>query len=368
RQVQFAVAGQGPGGEQEEDRRYGQTKLPRKHGSKHHRIAVPGEILDNFLHGIRIISACSVCFAGIPGRDMPVRLQPVPLQQDRDQRTLGFLDEGHSTATIAVDADEISQLYLPGCHQVRQRKNKMPLDGPLQVTRAILHVRSLADQEFLYRGRATEYELVIADSLKNPLLQHSKFDFEDLFQVFGTQGAKNHDLVDTIHELGGELAAGGVHRGAVDLAVEPGVQVGRLVDESHAAVDELAHLRGAKVRGHDDNALGEIDSAIVTEGQRGLIENTEQQLPQGVGGLFDLVEEQNRQLELVGMPLAERLLRQQGMGFTMAQIARRRADQLCDLMRMLELSAVNLDAGARVAKQRLRHGLDDASLAGPRRS
>src|SRR5271157_675945 len=68
------------------------------------------------------------------------------------------------------------------------------------------------------------------------------------------------------------------------------------------------------------------------------------------------------------MPLAQRLLRQQGMGFTMTQIAGRRADQLCNLMRMLELSAVNLDAGAWVAKQRLRNGLDDASLAGPRRS
>src|SRR5271166_2024056 len=56
------------------------------------------------------------------------------------------------------------------------------------------------------------------------------------------------------------------------------------------------------------------------------------------------------------------------MGFTMTQITGRRADQLCDLMRMLELSAVNLDAGARITKQRLRHGLDDASLAGPRRS
>src|SRR5271157_3704898 len=50
----------------------------------------------------------------------------------------------------------------------------------------------------------------------------------------------------------------------------------------------------------------------------------------------------------------------------MAQIAGRGADQLCDLMRMLELSAVDLDAGAWVAKQRFRHGLDDASLARPR--
>src|SRR5271166_355933 len=68
------------------------------------------------------------------------------------------------------------------------------------------------------------------------------------------------------------------------------------------------------------------------------------------------------------MPLAQRLLCQQRMGLAMTQIAGRRADQLCDLMRMLELSAVNLDAGACVAKQRLCHGLDDARLAGSRGS
>src|SRR5271157_6059017 len=125
---------------------------------------------------------------------MRARLHPVPRQQDRHQRSFCFLDEGHSAATIAVDPDEISQLYLPGCDQVRQRKNNMPLDGPLQVTRAILHIRSLAYQKLFYRGRATEYELVIAGGSKNALLHHSKLDFEDLFQVFGPQGAKYHDL------------------------------------------------------------------------------------------------------------------------------------------------------------------------------
>src|SRR5271165_781758 len=48
RQVQFPVAGQGAGGEQKEDRRHRQTKLPCKNGSKHHRIAVPGEMLEYF--------------------------------------------------------------------------------------------------------------------------------------------------------------------------------------------------------------------------------------------------------------------------------------------------------------------------------
>src|SRR5271157_3276483 len=245
-----------------------------------------------------------MCFAGIARRDMRARLQPVPRQQDRHQRSFCFLDEGHSAATIAVDPDEISQLYLPGRDQVRQRKNNMPLDGPLQMTSAILHVGPLADQELLYRSRATKYELAIAGGLKNSLLQHSQFNFEDLFQVFGVQRAKDHDLVDAVHELGGKLAAGGVHRGAIDLVVESGVQVGRLLDESHAAVDELAHLGFTQVGGHDDDALREIDFTIVTECQRGLVENTEQELPQGVGGLFDLVEQQDRQLEFLRMPQA----------------------------------------------------------------
>src|SRR5271165_5734433 len=112
----------------------------------------------------------------------------------------------------------------------------MPLNGPLQMTRAILHVRPLADEELFYRRRATEHELVGAGGLKNPLLHHSQLDFEDLFQVFGTQGAKDHDFVDAVHELGRKLAAGGIYRGAVYLVVEFGVQMGRLLGESHAAV------------------------------------------------------------------------------------------------------------------------------------
>jgi hypothetical protein len=60
---------------------------------------------------------------------MPARLQPVPLQQDRDQSSFGFLHEGHSTATIAVDPDEVTQLYLPGWHQILWKENNMLLDA-----------------------------------------------------------------------------------------------------------------------------------------------------------------------------------------------------------------------------------------------
>ena len=57
-----------------------------------------------------LVSPCRVRFAGRAYGDMPARPQPVPLQRDRDQRSFGFLHEGHSATTIAVDPDEVTQL------------------------------------------------------------------------------------------------------------------------------------------------------------------------------------------------------------------------------------------------------------------
>src|SRR5262249_2249798 len=90
---------------------------------------------------------------------------------------------------------------------------------------------------------------------------------------------------------------------------------------------------------------------------------SEQQLPQCIRGLLDLVKQKYGKLQLLGVPLAKRLLCQQWMSLTMPQISRRRANQLGDLMRMLKLRAVDLDAGARIAKQCLRHRLHYAGLA-----
>ena len=64
------------------------------------------------------------------------------------------------------------------------------------------------------------------------------------------------------------------------------------------------------------------------------------------------------------MPLIERLLRKQRVGLAVPEIARRRADQFCDFMGVLELGAVDLDDCVRVAEENFRGGLDDASLAG----
>src|ERR1700730_12842177 len=55
------------------------------------------------------------------------------------------------------------------------------------------------------------------------------------------------------------------------------------------------------------------------------------------------------------------------MRLTVPQVTRRRADQLCNFMRMLEFRAVYLDQRPRVAEQNLRGRFHDTCLAGARR-
>ena len=106
-----------------------------------------------------------------------------------------------------------------------------------------------------------------------------------------------------------------------------------------------------------------VHAAVVAQRQRGLVQNAQQQLPQGVGGLFDLVEKQEAQLHLVRVILGKLFLRDQRMRFAVAQVARRRADQLGDFVGVLELRAVHLDHRARIAEQDLSRGFHDARLA-----
>ncbi len=68
------------------------------------------------------------------------------------------------------------------------------------------------------------------------------------------------------------------------------------------------------------------------------------------------------------MPLVQGFLREQGMSFAMAQISRRRADQLRNFVRVLKFGAVDLDAGAGIAEQGFRHRLDHPGLTGAGRT
>jgi hypothetical protein len=62
----------------------------------------------------------------------------------------------------------------------------------------------------------------------------------------------------------------------------------------------------------------------------------------------------------------EVLLREHRARLAVAEVARRAADELRDLVRVLELGAVDLNHRVGVAEEDFRRGLDDARLARPR--
>ncbi len=100
--------------------------------------------------------------------------------------------------------------------------------------------------------------------------------------------------------------------------------------------------------------------------ERAFVENAQQQIPKRVTGFFDLVEQHEAQLAAVGVILVQHFLAQQRMRFAMPQVSGRRADQLGNLMTVLEFRAIDLDDCARIAHQRFGGRFHDAGLAGSR--
>ncbi len=155
--------------------------------------------------------------------------------------------------------------------------------------------------------------------------------------------------------------------GALDFLVEVGLGLVVGLDEAVAAVHQFGDFTRAQIGGHEDDGLREIHAAVVAKGERGLVQHAEEQLPEGVAGFFDFVEEQERKLQLVAVVRRQRFLGDQGMRFAVAKIARRRADQLGDFVGVLEFRAIDFDDGARAAKQNFRRRFHDARFAGARR-
>src|SRR5579884_1992139 len=112
--------------------------------------------------------------------------------------------------------------------------------------------------------------------------------------MFRPQRLEDHNFVDAVHELGGKLATRRFDRSTVDLFIKRfvyGVGLGR---ETESAPDKVAHLASPQVRGHNNDALREVDPAVIAESERGLVEDAEQELPKRVGSLFNFVEKKNR--------------------------------------------------------------------------
>ena len=75
----------------------------------------------------------------------------IALQQDRHQSTFGFLGKGQTTF-FHVDADEVTELDLAGGNKIRQGKDNVLFDRPLQVPRTVLWIGAFQQQELLDRA------------------------------------------------------------------------------------------------------------------------------------------------------------------------------------------------------------------------
>src|ERR1017187_9331004 len=287
----------------------------------------------------------------------------ISLQQHRRHRVLGFLDKDHLVLRSHVHADEITQLHLRRRHQIRQRENQVALDRALQMPCPVSRIGAFLQQMVFHCLRAVEYELVRTRSHQHALLHHPEFDVQNLRQMLVAQRLEHHCLVDPVHDLRRKFPPRRFHRRPLNLVIERLIHFNRFRRKSEPTVHQVRHLRRTQVRRHNDDALRQNHAPVVAQSQRRLVQNPQQQLPQRIRRLLNFVKQQYRQLQLLGVPLVQRFLRQQGMRLPMSQISRRRTNQLRNLVRMLELRAINLDARPRVPKQRLGHGLDHARLA-----
>src|SRR3989442_11260094 len=163
---------------------------------------------------------------------------------------------------------------------------------------------------------------------------------ENLPQIVLLQAPEDDYVVDPVHELGRKLTSGGFNRRAGNLLINfRGRRICRDLDwsKTDTARNQFRHLAGFQVRRHNHYRAREINAAVIAQGQGCLIQNNEQQLPQTIRSLFDLIEENEAEPRVFGVHAIEILLRQHRAGLTMPQITGRGTDQLGYLVRVLKL-------------------------------
>ncbi len=94
------------------------------------------------------------------------------------------------------------------------------------------------------------------------------------------------------------------------------------------------------------------------------VQHAQQQARHGRRGLFDFVEQHQRQAALLAGDRVQLLLRQHGLRFAMSQVAGRRADQFGHLVLHLELAAIHLENVLFAAVQNFGEGFHGLGFAG----
>src|SRR5262249_17067211 len=133
-------------------------------------------------------------------------------------------------------------------------------------------------------------------------------------------------------------------------------------------IQHLAHLNSAEVGGHENHATGQIDFSVVAKCESRFVENAQQQLPQGIIGFFNFVEQQETEPRLLSLMLIDGFLSRERWSLAVSQITRRRADQFRNLVTVLKLGAVDLNESSRITEQNLRRSFNNPSFTGSSRT
>ncbi len=139
-------------------------------------------------------------------------------------------------------------------------------------------------------------------------------------------------------------------------AVVRGVVVGTLEAEGRLVLDRL----GARVGGHDQDHVAEVDVAAEAVGQPAFFHHLQQHVEHVGVGLLDFVEQHHRvrpAADLLGELAA----------FFVADVARRSADQAADVVLLHVLAHVDLHEGVLIAEHELGQRLGEQRFAHARR-
>ena len=229
---------------------------------------------------------------------------------------------------------------------------------------AILPVHSVRQQELLRLRSAGEKEPFSAGGVQQPLLHPDELNVQHPLQIGLIEVSEDDRLVNAVDKLGRKFSPGCFQSSVPHLSLQTLVLFRGLLAEPDAAQQHVGHLGGAQVARHKNDRLRKVHFPVVSQRQRRFVQDAKQQLPEGVAGLFDFIQQQQGKLQVISVPLIQSLLGQHGVCFSVPQIARRRADQLGDPVAVLKFGAVNLDERAAVAQQRLGCGLPNPCFPG----
>src|SRR6266699_336324 len=220
-----------------------------------------------------------------------------------------LLPKGQLTGVRAkVHGYDVTVAHLFGGDQVGQRLNKQALDSAFQMSGAVSCVGAFPEQvSFASVGHA-QLEYAAWRGLKEPPPDGIEFEIQDLFELAIAERSEYNDLVEAVNELRGEPPPCCFHAARHDSLLQLFVVVGvRGGCKSEPGRKHCVHFHSSEVTGHKYERPGKVNALIVAQGERSLIENAQQEIPQGVAGFFNLVEENDADLRRWSVMLVQSL-------------------------------------------------------------